>query len=382
MKADGHCDERFTAVREVFEQSFEDGEVGAGVAVTLDGAPVVELWGGHADPGKTRPWQRDTIAYVASTTKGPTAACLHHLADRGEVDLEAPVSRYWPEFAQAGKQDVPVHMLLSHRVGLPALRDDLPRGADRDWDRMVEALAAEAPWWEPGTQHGYHALTYGFLVGEVVRRVDGRSLGHYWREELAEPLGLDFRIGLDDEALPRCAEMIPLPREEGKNPLRELTRKRDSALARAFTNPPSRAESINSEETRRAEIPAANGHGTAAAIARFYGLLARGGEIDGVRLLSAEAVERAASEQARGADAVLMGLPMRFGLGFMLSWKVVRFGRSPRAFGHPGMGGSIGFADPDARLGFGYVMNRMQQGFVGDARGFALIRAVYEALDA
>jgi CubicO group peptidase (beta-lactamase class C family) len=380
MSVAGACDERFARVREVFEQSFEEGEVGAGVAVTLDGAPVVELWGGFADEAKTRPWERDTIAYVASTTKGPTAACLHQLADRGRVDLEAPVARYWPEFAQAGKQDVPVHMLLSHRVGLPALRGDLPRGADCEWETMTRALAAEEPWWEPGTQHGYHALTYGYLVGEVVRRVDGRSLGRYWRDEFATPLSLDFQIGLNDAELSRCADMIPLPRDSENNPLKKLTKNRDSALARAFTNPPNRPEAINSEATRRAEIPAANGHGTAAAVSRFYGMLARGGELDGVRLLSPEAIERATREQARGGDAVLMGLPMRFGLGFMLSWRVVRFGRSKRSFGHPGAGGSIGFADPDARLGFGYVMNRMQQGFVGDARGFALIRAVYDSL--
>jgi len=380
MKVHGRCDPRFDRLREVFEQSFEAGEVGASVAVTLDGEAVVELWGGCADPERTRPWQRDTLAYVASTTKGPTAACLHQLSDRGRVDLDAPVARYWPEFAQAGKQDVPVHMLLSHRVGLPAIRRNLPRGADRDWDVMVEALAAEEPWWEPGKQHGYHALTYGFLVGEVVRRVDGRSLGRYWREELAAPLGLDFQIGLDDAELARCAEMIPLPRDADRNPMLKLTKRRDTPVARAFTNPPISAGSINSEATRRAEIPAANGHGTAAAVSRFYGMLARGGELDGVRLLSPEAIERATREQACGPDAVLLGMPTRFGLGFMLTHRLVRFGRGPHNFGHPGMGGSIGFADPDARLGFGYVMNRMQQGFVGDARGFALIRAVYDSL--
>jgi CubicO group peptidase (beta-lactamase class C family) len=380
MTVQGRCEERFARVRAVFEQSFEAGEVGAGIAVTIDGEAVVDLWGGFADEARTRSWQRDTIAYVASTTKGPTAACLHQLSDRGRVDLDAPVARYWPEFAQAGKQDVPVHMLLSHRVGLPALRQDLPRGADCEWSRMVQALAAERPWWEPGTQHGYHALSFGFLVGEVVRRVDGRSLGRYWREEFATPLGLDFQIGLNDAELTRCAEMIPLPRDSDRNPLLKLTKTRDSALARAFTNPPTSAQAINSETTRRAEIPASNGHGTAAAVSRFYGALARGGELDGVRVLSPEAIERATREQASGPDAVVLGMPMRFGLGFMLTHKLVRLGRGERSFGHPGMGGSIGFADPDARLGFGYVMNRMQQGFVGDARGFALIRAVYDSL--
>jgi CubicO group peptidase (beta-lactamase class C family) len=284
---DGKCDARFERVREAFAENFATrGDVGAAVAVTIDGKPVVDLWGGYADKAHTRPWHRDTIVNVYSATKGVAATCLNRLVDEGRVDLDAPVATYWPEFAQAGKDTLRVRWLLSHRAGLPAVRKTLPANALLSWDLMTTALAEQAPWWEPGTRHGYHALTFGHLVGEVVRRVTGKSLGTYCREEIAGPLAIDFHIGLDARDDERCAEVIAAPpAPPGKsNPLADAASGNPESLAaKALNNPPGalRLSTINSPAWRRAEVPAANGHTNARALARFYGALARGGEVDG-----------------------------------------------------------------------------------------------------
>jgi CubicO group peptidase (beta-lactamase class C family) len=380
-KVEGECDARFERVRRVFEKSFDGGEVGAAVAITLDGRPVVDLWGGFADAARTRPWQRDTIVNVYSTTKGVTAICAHRLVEAGRLDLDAPVARYWPEFAQAGKERMPVRFLLSHQAGLPAVRKILPQDALYDWNAMCEALAAETPWWEPGTKHGYHALTYGFLVGELIRRIDGRSVGGYFRDELALPLGLDFWIGLPGREHVRCADMIPAPptAEGAEDVLEQFSRNASEMVRLTFNNPPGRRGHVNSPEWREAEIPAGNGHGDARSLARLYGALACGGTLDGVHVLSQEAIDRARTEQAFGKDEVL-GFPMRFGLGFMLRHDLMPLGPNTSAFGHAGAGGSIAFADPEARIGFAYVMNQMQGGTTGDPRGFRLIGAVYKSL--
>lgn len=380
--AHGECEPRFHKVREVFERNLTRGEVGAAIAVTLNGRPVVDLWGGHADRARTRSWERDTLVNVYSTTKGMTALCALRLIDAGWLDLDTPVAEYWPEFAQGGKGDLPVRYLLTHQAGLPAIRKELPGDALYRWDLMTEALAEQAPWWTPGTRHGYHALTFGYLVGELLRRVDGRSIGRYFREELAEPLGLDFHIGLEAAQHARCAEMIPAQRATPGAPdlMKEFMKSASEVTARAFNNPSIADAAANSAAWRKAEIPAANGHGTARDLARVYGALAIGGELDGCSLLSSAAIEQASREQAFGPDEVLLKMPMRFGLGFFLTQKLIPLGPNPRSFGHPGAGGSIAFADPDARLGFAYVMNQMQQGLTGDARGFGLIHALYEAL--
>jgi len=377
----GRCDARFEGVRSVFEKSFEKGEVGAAVAITLDGEPVVDLFGGYADAARTRPWQRNTIVNVYSTTKGVTALCAHRLVEAGKLDLDAPVARYWPEFAQAGKERIPVRWLLSHQAGLPAVRKLLPQDALYDWPVLCEALAAETPWWEPGTQHGYHALTYGHLVGEVFRRVEGRSVGSYFRDELARPLGLDFWIGTPASEHVRCAEMIPAPAGAAgaEDVLEQFSNNASEMVRLTFNNPAGRRGHVNSPEWRTAEIPAGNGHGDALSLARLYGGLARGGELDGVHLLSREAISRASTEQAFGKDAVL-GFPMRFGLGFMLRHDLMPLGPNNATFGHAGAGGSIAYADPVARIGFAYVMNQMQGGTTGDPRGFRLIGALYRAL--
>jgi CubicO group peptidase (beta-lactamase class C family) len=378
----GECAQRFARVRETFERSFETGEVGAAVAVTLRGELLVDLWGGWRDGARTRPWQRDTIANVYSTTKGMTAICANRLVDAGKLDLDAPVAEYWPEFAQAGKERIPVRWLLCHKAGVPAVRKPIDVSAFYDWKGITAALAAEKPFWEPGTAHGYHAISFGFLVGEVLRRIDGRSLGGYFRDELARPLGLDFHVGCAPELDARIAEILPAPPSPPgvPNPFAAAAKDPESLVGRVFANPALGPGAVNTRAWRAAEIPAANGHGDARSLARIYGALATDGLLDGVRVLSREQIARANTEQAFGLDQVLAPLHSRFGLGFMLTQPMIPFGPNPRSFGHPGAGGSIAFADPDTGLGFAYVMNQMQMGLAGDARGFQLVAAAYEAL--
>jgi CubicO group peptidase (beta-lactamase class C family) len=383
LTIEGTCDRRFEPVREAFAENFTVyGETGAAVAVTLDGRPVVDLWAGHVDAARTQPWQRDTIVNVYSTTKGMTAICAHQLVDRGLLDLDAPVATYWPEFAQAGKAALPVHYLLSHRAGMAAVRRPLQPSAIYDWDAMTAVLAEQEPWWEPGTKHGYHALTYGWLVGEVVRRISRKSLGTFFRDEVARPLDLDFHIGLPQSAEARVAPLIPPPppTPEQLEMLAEILRDPESLLAKSFINPPLLPETANTREWRAAEIPAGNGHGSARALARVYGTLARGGALDGVRVLSSESIGRALTEQANGPDA-LLPMHTRFGLGFQLSTPYEKLGPNPRMFGHGGMGGSMAFADPDTGVGFGYVMNEMHTGiWLIDPRAAALSAALYTCL--
>jgi CubicO group peptidase (beta-lactamase class C family) len=378
---EGTCDLRFAAVRDAFAAGFAHrGEVGAAVAVTLDGRSVVDLWGGHADAVRTRPWEHDTIVHVFSTTKAMTALCAHVLADRGRLDLDAPVARYWPEFGQAGKSTLPVHLTLSHRAGLPAIRRLLPPEAMFEWTTVTSALAAEEPWWEPGTKHGYHLITFGWLVGEVVRRASGRTLGTFFRDEIATPLALDCHIGLAAEHDRRTADVIPGPLPPPGDPLFEALRDPDSMAFKAIANPPWMPDDVNTRAWRAAEIPAVNGHTNARAVARLYGVLARGGEGDGIRLLRPETLARATEQQCEGPDAVT-GLPGRLALGFGLSLPEWPLGPGRRSFGHPGAGGSVGFADPEARLGFGYTPNRMGAGLdLRDPRAIALIDAVYASL--
>ena len=384
VKVEGTCDPKFSRVRDAFVENFEKrNEVGAAAAVVLDGRSVVDLWAGHADKAKTRPWTRDELVNVYSTTKGVTAICAHRLADQGKLDLDAPVAKYWPEFAQGGKDKMPVRFLLGHRAGLPAVRKVLDGDALFNWNTMTSALAGQEPWWTPGTNHGYHALTFGYLVGEVIRRISGKSPGAYLRDELAGPLGLDFHIGLDAKHDSRTADMIPSPPPGPGEPnlFAEAMKDPESMMAKAFMNPPVMAKPglVNSREWRAAEIPAANGHGTARSLARLYGALARGGELDGVRVMSKDEVAKCSIEQSHGPDAVLV-LSTRFSLGFMMSQPGASLGPNPKSFGHPGAGGSLGYADPEAKIGFGYTMNKMQASLLIDPRATALIDAVYASL--
>jgi len=385
VSIEGRCDPRFRAVEDVFRENFDRfGEVGASMAVLVDGDPVVDLWGGHMDPARTKAWERDTIVNVWSTTKGIVATCIHRLADQRLLDLDAPVANYWPEFAQAGKETLSVRYLLSHQAGLPAIRELLPVGSAFKWDVMTDALAGQEPWWEPGTKHGYHAFTYGWLLGEVLRRITGETLGTYFRDQIAEPLSLDFHIGLGPEHDARTAEIIPpeMPPLGEDNFLMRMLRDSESMAFKAIGNPPDLMNfaNANTREWRAAEIPAANGHGNARSIARLYGALARGGELDGVRVLSPQAIARATEVQATGPDAV-MGLPLHMALGWVVSSPEAPLGPNTRAFGHGGAGGSLGFADLDARVGFGYAMNKMiQTDSLMDPRWPSLIDAVYSSM--
>jgi len=378
----GTCDARFAHVRETFAAAFERGdEIGAAVSVVVDGARVVDLWAGHADAARTRAWERDTLVNVFSTTKGMTALCAHRLVDQGKLDLDERVTTYWPEFAAAGKDDVRVRSLLSHQAGLPAVRRTLAPEAIYDWDHMASVLAAEAPWWEPDTDHGYHAVTFGWLVGEVIRRVSGRSVGRYFREEIAGPLDADFHIGCGPELDPRIADLVqgPISFEGDANAMAEMFANPEGMTGRAFMNPPLLGDVPMSRAWRGAEIPAANGHASAAGIATVYGAVAQGAHAGG-RVLSPEGIERARTEAVYGPDRVL-GLTTRIASGFMLAPRDEPCGPNDRAFNHAGAGGSLGFCDPDARIGLGYAMNCMHMGaWLVDPRARALVDAVYASL--
>jgi CubicO group peptidase (beta-lactamase class C family) len=396
MDVKGTCDERFNTVKDLFQRNFDSGaEIGAAVSFVLDGQPVVDLWGGHYDLQRTREWERDTLVNVYSTTKGMAAICAHQLIEQRLLDIEAPIAHYWPEFAAAGKGNISLRWLLSHKAGLCGISTPLPNGALYDWDVMCAALAAQEPWWTPGEAHGYHPFTYGFLVGEVVRRVTGESLGNYFRKHVAQPLGADFHIGLAAEHDSRTSDIYSMlignkpATPPTPNPtfaeLGQLMMKPGTMQWAAFLNPPQDRNAVNTRQWRQAEIPAANGHGTARALARIYGALARGGEVDGIRILRPETIERATREEASGPEKLFRGLvPMRFGLGFVLSDSSHRYSRlSPnsRAFGHAGGGGSVGMADPDARIGFGFAMNNLQASLVSaGATATVLVDAFYEAL--
>jgi CubicO group peptidase (beta-lactamase class C family) len=375
----GSCDARFEPVRALFrEQMANPEELGAAVAVTLDGKRVVDLWAGPADAAKTRAWTPDTIVNLFSTTKGMAAICAHRLVDQGKLDLDAPVARYWPEFAQADKGAIPVRWLLDHSAGLPAVAKVLPAGASIDWTLMTEALAEQEPWWTPGSEHGYHALTFGWLIGEVVRRVSRRSVGAYFRDEVAGPLDADLWIGTPADLDARTAQLVIGNMNTGENGLMAaiLAKAKPYAL-KAFLNPiPVPPGGFDSRAWRGAEIPAANGHGSARALATIYGALASGESV-----LSRESIDRARTEQRSGLDNVLPLLDTKFGLGFQLGTTAEPIGPNPRAFGHSGMGGSLGFADPEAGIGFGYAMNRMEHGvFIIGPRATALMNAVFESL--
>jgi CubicO group peptidase (beta-lactamase class C family) len=376
----------FEGIAEAFEANFARyGDVGAAFCLYVGGRKVVDVWAGTADAKTGREWEEDTLALVYSTTKGTTAMCAHLLAERGDLDLDAPVSTYWPEFAAQGKDGVPVRWLLSHRVGLPTIEKRLTPEEALAWDPAVRALAAQRPEWEPGTKHGYHALTYGWLVGEVIRRVTGRTPGRFLAEEVSGPLGLDLWIGLPEEEEHRVCRLIaadrtpPSPEELAALPpervevLRRMARP-DSLLMRALnvTDPPF---NFNARAVHAGELPAANGIATARALAKLYASAI--GEVDRIRLLKPATVEEATKEQASGPDEVLV-LDTRFGSGFFIPSPFSPL-MGPRSFGHPGAGGSLAFADPDRQVGFAYVMNRMLQGLAADVRTAGLIAAVDKA---
>jgi CubicO group peptidase (beta-lactamase class C family) len=365
----GFCDPRFDAVREALAALLGKDDVGASAAVYVDGEPVVDIWGGYADADRSVGWERDTLTAVNSTTKNMVALCALILADRGDLDLSAPVAAYWPEFAAADKENVLVRHVLSHTAGLPDLSGLTAVEELYAWEGVTAGLAAQAPEWEPGTAAGYHALTFGFLVGELVRRITGRSLGAFFAEEVAEPLGADFHIGLSADHDHRLAPLIPPP---------SLTDdyvagapRRSDGTRREHSGPAVRVKDANSVAWRRAQIPAVNGFGNARSIALVQSVLANRGSAGGVRLLAAQGCEPAWQEMFRGEDRVL-GTPMSWTAGF------ARFGNT---FGWGGWGGSLVVGDPDARMTVAYAMNQMiDRDRQADDRGMEIVMAAYSGL--
>jgi CubicO group peptidase (beta-lactamase class C family) len=369
----GSFDERFIGVRDALADNLAQGlDVGASAAVVIDGQPVVDIWGGFTDEAKTKPWERDTIINVWSTTKTMAALSALILADRGELDLHAPVARYWPEFKAGGKESVEVRHLLSHNAGLSGWQEPMAPEDLYDWEKAISALAAQEPWWEPGTASGYHAITQGYLVGEVIRRITGQTVGHFFAEELAGPLGADFHIGTGPEHDDRVALVIPPP------PLEILGADPNSIAVRTLSNPPLSAEQSWEVAWRRAEIPAAGGHGNARSVAAVQAVLAGGGEVNGRRFLSAKGAEAVLQEQSYGPDLVL-GVPIRFGMGYGLTSAEMPMGPNPRTCFWGGWGGSLVIVDLDANMVVTYVMNKMGEGTLGDQRGGSIVAAAYAA---
>jgi CubicO group peptidase (beta-lactamase class C family) len=377
---DGFCDPRFEPVRAAFAENFERrGEIGAGICLTVGGTVVVDLWGGWRDAASTQPWQRDTLVNVFSVGKAVAAVCVARLVGQRRLGFDQPVAEVWPEFAAAGKQDITVRQLLSHQAGLPALRAEIPAGSIYNWDAMCARLAAEEPWWPPGLAHGYHVNTFGFLVGELVRRVSGHSLGTMVRHQVAGPLGADVCIGVPVSDLGRVAEFIGHAEPAGLSGRDGLTDEQRMEL-HAYFNPPefSGAGVINTTRWRTAELPSTNGHATARGIARLYAALVAGGQIDGVEVVARGALDEAVVEQVYGDDRILHR-PSRFGIGFQLTQAERPLGPNPGAYGHFGAGGSLGFCDPEAQLAFGYAINTMGPRWQNPRNG-ALIDACYECL--
>ena len=375
----GTLDPRFSEVGAALSDQLDAGEeLGASIAVALDGEMIVDIWGGFADAERTRPWERDTITNVWSTTKTMTTLAALLLVERGELDVHARVSKYWPSFAANGKEDVLVRHLMSHTSGVsgwaqPVVPDDL-----YDWEKSTAMLAAQAPWWQPGSASGYHALNQGHLVGEVVRRITGRSLGRFFAEEIAGPLGADFHIGLPVSEFSRVSNITPPP----PLPIDFARLDPNSAMVKTFTGPPIHALMSTTDAWRKAEIPAANGHANARSVARVQSIVSHGGEAFGVRLLSPAAIDLVFEQQSRGPDLVL-GIPLRFGIGYALpladTLPYVADGR--RCF-WGGWGGSLVVNDLERRMTIAYVMNRMAPGIIGSARSEAYVRACYRSLKA
>jgi len=398
---EGFYDPQFERVAGEFVRNFQErDEVGASVSIIIEGEKVVDLWGGSTDPASNKPWVEDTITHVWSATKGATSLCAHMLIERGLLDLEAPVMRYWPEFGQAGKESILVKMLLNHTSGLAAISAPLPPEALFDWEFMVKTLEKQEPFWKPGTMRGYHGFMFGYLVGELIRRVSGKSLGTFFREEVAEPLGLDFWIGLPEALESRVAPIIPADPPDPSGPLNPM-------FQAIFTDPtslsalqmfntggymmpgPDGAFGFNTRAAHAAEIGSVGAMTNARGLAGMYAPLANGGSLKGVSLVNRDTLVRmGAVSSATSVDMVVL-LPMRFSLGFAKSVdnRRVPFAAendsyilSEEAFGFPGFGGANAFADPVARMSFGYAMNRMGPGVGLNARSQSLVDAAYLSL--
>jgi len=372
-RIEGECAPEFARIRDTFEANFrERGEIGAAVCVYKDGRKAVDLWGGIADPASGRAWHHDTIVAMMSVGKSMAALSVLMLVDRGLVDLDSPVAAYWPEFGQGGKAGITVRTLLQGKAGL-LYADHAADGAAYDWDAMVRAFETQTPEWEPGTKAGYHSMSAGILFGEVVHRVDGRMISQFFDEEIAGPLGIDYRFGMKRADFARTATIIPNP----DSVTFTQTRQPETKLGRAWRVRPQSDDHYNDPAYRTGVFPSSNGHGNARAIARVYAALGNGGEIDGVRLVSPMIVEEARTESWNGI-CEMTDRHFRYACGFFLSQPpLLPFGPNSKAFGHPGAGGAIGFADPEAKLSFSYSPNFMCGGAgVGD-RCEALVHTLF-----
>ncbi len=383
IEVHGYVDSRFSSVRDVFRENFTRGELGAACAVLLDGQVVVDVWGGWADDARTRPWTADTIVNAYSVGKPLVALQVLQLVATGDLDLDAPATQSWPELG-AGRQGATVRQILCHRAGVPAVRRQLSNRDLWDWDAMADAVAGTEPWWPPGTRHAYHTNTYGFLVGELARRVTGQTPGRWLRERVAAPLDADVAWGVRKSDLPRCADVVwrgsrALP---GEYDWATLQRQPDETamIGLSYFNPPgiSGVGVVNTDQWRSAEVPSTNLHATAKGVARVYAALAAGGTFEGTVVLDADVLAEAVSVQSEGWCPVLER-EVSFGLGFQPTRPDRSFGPDPGSFGHYGTGGAVGFADPGARLAFGYVMNAVRPRWQNE-RNQALVDAVYAGL--
>jgi CubicO group peptidase (beta-lactamase class C family) len=376
----GTCSARFDPLRELFAAKLESGEdLGASLAVNIDGEMVVDLWGGWADEARTVPWTENTIANVFSTTKTMTALAALVLVDRGELDLDAPVAKYWPEFAARGKAGITVRQLLSHTSGVSGWEQPITLEDLYDWDKSTALLAAQAPWWEPGTASGYHMLNYGHLIGEVIRRITGQRLGEFFAAHIAGPLGDDFHIGLPTSEFPRVANLVPWPPQ----PTYPAHLDPNGPAFKTFTGPDmgKNIEWSWTERWRRADIGAANGHGNARSIARIQSAVACGGEVAGVRLLSPKSIDRILEVQSDGIDLV-PGMRLRIGVGYGLPWpEVLPFVPEGRVCFGTGAGGSLVLADADRRMTVAYVMNKMALCPIVTPIAATLVERVYDIVN-
>ncbi|MGE6696232.1 serine hydrolase domain-containing protein [Hyphomonas sp. NPDC076900] len=368
----GHVEPRFAAVRDAFAQNFANGsENGAAFCMTLEGKRVVDIWAGFADEAQTKPWQQDTLVNVYSTTKTMTALTALYLADKGALKFEDPVAKYWPEFAAAGKADVTVAHLMSHSAGLSGWKEPLTREDLYDWEKATSLLAAQAPYWTPGTAPGYHAMTQGYLVGEVIRRVAGETVGTVFRKQIAEPLDADFHIGLPATEDHRVADLTPPP---ASGTLGQGTA--DPLIANMATNPPINPLDTRTRAWRAAEIPAAGGTGNARSVALVHTILANGGYANGKQIMSEAGCRKALELQIEGNDKIL-GIPVRYGLGFGLPGGVANF-PNPNTLFWGGYGGSLAVIDMDQHATYAYAMNKMAPTTTGDLRAFGMLMAAWQ----
>lgn len=390
----GTYDSKFEAVAEQFAKNFEEhNELGASCAVTIEGETVVDLWGGCAEEGTNRAWEKDTVSIIWSATKGATALCAHMLVSRGLLDLDAPVSKYWPDFAQNSKDRITTRMLLNHQAGLAAIAEPLKDGAFYDWDYMVKAIEHQKPWFTPQSKHGYQGLTFGWLVGEVVKRISGKSLGNFFRDEVAGPLGLDFWIGLPEDTQADIAKMIMAPPPGEGDPIADFfiaMADPESVQTKLFLNAGGyfSPEGFDVPAGYAAEIPAAGGLANGRALAGMYAPLANDGKAKGREFVNADTLARMMTTASASRDDTLLA-QIRFSLGFFKSCdnrmdsnpgNQASIILGPSAFGHPGFGGIVGFADPVERMSFGYTMNRMGAGTLLNERGQGLVDAAYKSL--